>query len=104
MGAAVMFGSRSGVPTLFKEKFPSIVVWHCANRRLELSINDAVKEVGGMNKWTSLCTNVRNSNIKSGGNFVHKMGHFQLQHSRCSVAKLRSYGFTFLRSQERQDK
>ncbi|KAJ8869950.1 hypothetical protein PR048_028961 [Dryococelus australis] len=45
-GAAVMFGSLSGVAKLFKEKFPSIVVWHCASHRLELSVNDAVKEVG----------------------------------------------------------
>ncbi|KAJ8878122.1 hypothetical protein PR048_022589 [Dryococelus australis] len=45
-GAAVMFGSRSGVASLFKEKFPSIVVWHCASHRIELSVSDAVKEVG----------------------------------------------------------
>ncbi|KAJ8887398.1 hypothetical protein PR048_013613 [Dryococelus australis] len=44
-GTAVMFGSRSGVATMFKEKFPSIVVRHCACHIIELSINDAIKEV-----------------------------------------------------------
>ncbi|KAJ8878638.1 hypothetical protein PR048_019221 [Dryococelus australis] len=47
-----MFGSRIGVAKLFKEKFPSIV-WHCASQRLELYNNDAVKEVGGMNRFKS---------------------------------------------------
>ncbi|KAJ8885314.1 hypothetical protein PR048_011511 [Dryococelus australis] len=50
-GATIMFGSCSGVATLFKEKFPSIVVWHRASHRLELYVNDAVKEVGGMNRF-----------------------------------------------------
>ncbi|KAJ8865554.1 hypothetical protein PR048_033074 [Dryococelus australis] len=35
-GAVVMFGSRSGVAKLFKETFPSIVVWYCASHRLEI--------------------------------------------------------------------
>ncbi|KAJ8892355.1 hypothetical protein PR048_004935, partial [Dryococelus australis] len=53
-GAAVMFGSRSGVATLFKEKCHPIVVWHCASHRLELSINDAIKEVDDLNlSWTN---------------------------------------------------
>jgi hypothetical protein len=32
--AAVMFACRGGVSKLFKYKFPSITVWHCANYRL----------------------------------------------------------------------
>jgi 3-dehydroquinate dehydratase len=44
-GAAVMFGSRGGVKKLLKEKFPSIILWHCANHRLELAVHDAVKRV-----------------------------------------------------------
>jgi hypothetical protein len=30
-GAAVMMGSKSGVTKLMKEKFPSLIVWRCAN-------------------------------------------------------------------------
>lgn len=52
-GAAVMFGLRGGVSKLLKDKFPSIVVWHCASHRLELSVHDAVKEIGGVNRFKS---------------------------------------------------
>ncbi|KAK6976297.1 E3 SUMO-protein ligase, partial [Biomphalaria glabrata] len=33
-GAAVMLGSNRGVKALLKEKFRSVLVWHCANHRL----------------------------------------------------------------------
>jgi hypothetical protein len=46
-GAAVMYGSHGRVKKLLKEKFPSIIVWHCANHRLELAI------VSGINKFKS---------------------------------------------------
>jgi hypothetical protein len=52
-GAAVMLGSRGGVKKLLKEKFPSIIVWHSANHRLELAIHDAVKTVSGINRFRS---------------------------------------------------
>jgi hypothetical protein len=42
-GAAVMFGSRGRVKKLLKQKFPSIIVWHCANHRLESAVHDVVK-------------------------------------------------------------
>jgi hypothetical protein len=32
-GAMVLFGSCGGVKKLLKEKFPSLIVWHCANHR-----------------------------------------------------------------------
>lgn len=50
-GAAVMLGSKSGVKKLLKEKFPSVLVWHCANHRLELSVGDTVKQVSGTNRF-----------------------------------------------------
>jgi hypothetical protein len=34
-GAVVMFGSHGRVKKLLTEKFPSIILWHCANHRLE---------------------------------------------------------------------
>jgi hypothetical protein len=52
-GAAVMFGCRGGVKKLLKEKFPPIIVWHCANHRLELAVHDAVKIVSGINRFKS---------------------------------------------------
>ena len=29
--AAVMIGNEKGVGTLFRDKFPPLIVWHCAN-------------------------------------------------------------------------
>ncbi|XP_066475289.1 E3 SUMO-protein ligase KIAA1586-like [Tiliqua scincoides] len=51
--AAVMLGCKSGVKKLLSERFPSIIVWHCANHRLELSVGDAVKETSGINRSKS---------------------------------------------------
>lgn len=50
-GAAVMLGNKSGVGTLLKEQFPSIILWHCANHRLELSVGDTVKQTSGINRF-----------------------------------------------------
>jgi hypothetical protein len=52
-GAAVMLGSPGGVKKLLKEKFPSIIVRHCANHRPELAVHDAVKTVSGINRFKS---------------------------------------------------
>lgn len=52
-GAAVMLGRQSGVSTLLKNMFPSILIWHCANHRLELSVADAVKSVANVNRFKS---------------------------------------------------
>jgi hypothetical protein len=35
-GAAVMMGARGGVKKLLRGKFRTVIVWHCANHRLEL--------------------------------------------------------------------
>ena len=48
---AVMLRSKSGVATKIIEKFPNVMVWHCMNHRLELSVGDAVEEVAGMNEF-----------------------------------------------------
>jgi hypothetical protein len=52
-GASVMFGSRGGVSKLLKDKFSSVIVWHCTNHRLELSVHDTVKDVAGTNRFKS---------------------------------------------------
>ena len=52
-GAAVMMGCKSGVKKLLSDKFPSVIIWHCANHRLELSVGDVVKEISGINRFKS---------------------------------------------------
>lgn len=51
-GASVMLGKSSGVATLLKNKFPHLIIWHCSNHRLELAVNDTIKEVDGINNFT----------------------------------------------------
>jgi len=46
-----VLGCKSGVKKLLKEKFPSVLVWHCTNHRLELSVGDTVKQVSGINRF-----------------------------------------------------
>jgi hypothetical protein len=48
-----MFVSRGGVSKLFKDTFPSIILWHCANHRLELSVHDTIRDVAGTNRFKS---------------------------------------------------
>jgi hypothetical protein len=44
-----MLGRESGVAKLLKEKFRSVIVWHCASHRLELSVAaDTVKSTAGI--------------------------------------------------------
>lgn len=50
-GAAVMFGVRNGVKQLFKEMFQGLIVWHCANHRLELAVHDAANSAAGINRF-----------------------------------------------------
>lgn len=51
-GASVMLGSNSGVGTQLKKLVPDLLVWHCCNHRLELAVDDAVKDVSGLNPFT----------------------------------------------------
>uniref|UniRef100_A0A3P8SJE1 Uncharacterized protein n=1 Tax=Amphiprion percula TaxID=161767 RepID=A0A3P8SJE1_AMPPE len=46
-GASVMLGVKSGVGKLLKDDFPSIVLWHCLNHRLELAVDQALDKTGG---------------------------------------------------------
>lgn len=50
-GASVMLGRKGGVAALLKERFPSIIGWHCFNHRLELSVHDAVKSCTEINAF-----------------------------------------------------
>jgi hypothetical protein len=50
-GASNMTGHKSGVGALLQVKYPDLVLWHCANHRLELSVGDTVKEVAGVNPF-----------------------------------------------------
>lgn len=46
-----MVGSKSGVGSLLLQDYPRLMLWHCANHRLELSVNDTVKESSGANPF-----------------------------------------------------
>ena len=48
-GISVKMGKKSGVAKKLMEKYPDIIVWHCLNHRLQLSVGDAVSEVVGVN-------------------------------------------------------
>jgi hypothetical protein len=50
-GAVVMLGCKSGVAKLLKVEFPSVIVWHCACHRLQLSVANTVKAVAGINRF-----------------------------------------------------
>ena len=48
-GASNMMGSRNGVSQLLLNDYPDLVVWHCANHRLELAVADVVKDIPSLN-------------------------------------------------------
>jgi Domain of unknown function (DUF4371) len=48
-GAAVMMGTKNGVAAALKQKFPSLIGWHCFNHRLELGVHDAIKACSEVN-------------------------------------------------------
>ena len=50
-GASTMLGKNAEVGRLMQNKFPKLFVWHCVAHRLELSVNDTVKEVAGINNF-----------------------------------------------------
>jgi len=45
-GASVMLGKTSGVAALIKTRFPRVIIWHCANHRLELTVGDTLDTMG----------------------------------------------------------
>ncbi|KAE9536624.1 hypothetical protein AGLY_007026 [Aphis glycines] len=44
-GASVLLGKTNGVAARLKEKFPIIFSWHYINYRLELAVNDVLKDI-----------------------------------------------------------
>ena len=52
-GASAMLGHKTGVAAILKRQYPNILIWHCANHRLELAVSDTIKEIGGMNNLQS---------------------------------------------------
>jgi len=46
-----MLGKKSGVGQRLLEKYPRIILWHCLNHQLELSVGDAISEVYGANHF-----------------------------------------------------
>jgi hypothetical protein len=50
-GASNILGRNAGVSALLKKDFPNLISWHCCNHRLELAVNDSLKEVNGLNHF-----------------------------------------------------
>ena len=50
-GASNMLGKHSGVGNRLKAKFPNLILWHCANHRLELAVGEAIKDADGINNF-----------------------------------------------------
>ena len=50
-GASVMLGKTSLVAVKLKNDFLDIVVWHCLNHRLQLSLDDSVKQINRVNHF-----------------------------------------------------
>lgn len=53
-GASVMLGKHSGVATRLKKRFPKVLVWHCLNHRLELSVDDVIKSMKAVNNFQKI--------------------------------------------------
>uniref|UniRef100_A0ABM5GK37 LOW QUALITY PROTEIN: E3 SUMO-protein ligase KIAA1586 homolog n=1 Tax=Pogona vitticeps TaxID=103695 RepID=A0ABM5GK37_9SAUR len=50
-GASVMLGRKSGVSTRITKDFPNIIIWHCLNHRLQLVLDDSIKEIKQANHF-----------------------------------------------------
>ncbi|KAF2890112.1 hypothetical protein ILUMI_16062, partial [Ignelater luminosus] len=50
-GASTMLGRKSGVAAKLLESFPKIIVWHCLNHRLQLSLDDSISEIKHVNHF-----------------------------------------------------
>lgn len=44
-GASVLLGKNAGVAKWLKDIYPLIFSWHCLNHRLELAVNDTMKDL-----------------------------------------------------------
>ncbi|XP_061476359.1 E3 SUMO-protein ligase KIAA1586 homolog isoform X3 [Rhineura floridana] len=50
-GANSMLGRKSGVATKLLEKFPKVIIWHCLNHRLQLSLDDSISDIKQVNHF-----------------------------------------------------
>ena len=50
-GASVMLGRSSGVCVRLRNDFPNIIIWYCLNHRLQLVLDDSVKEIKQVNHF-----------------------------------------------------
>ncbi|KAF2880824.1 hypothetical protein ILUMI_25357 [Ignelater luminosus] len=50
-GASTILGRKSGVAAKMLESFPKIIVWHCLNHRLQLSLDDSISEIKHVNHF-----------------------------------------------------
>ncbi|XP_047123030.1 E3 SUMO-protein ligase KIAA1586-like [Hydra vulgaris] len=53
-GASVMLGCKSGVSVRIKEMFPNVIIWHCLNHRLQLVLDDSIKDIKQVNHFKVL--------------------------------------------------
>ena len=67
-GASAMFGCLSGVATLLKNMYPRIVIWHCLNHRLELSVSDTIENMKSINHFESFMGKLYTSFSRSSKN------------------------------------
>jgi hypothetical protein len=82
-GAAVISGRKSGVAELLKDEFPSVIVWRCANHRLELSVADTVTAVAGINRFTAFMDNPASSIMHhrgTTGNYMNVLCCWKFSH------------------------
>ena len=50
-GASVMLGRSSGVGVRLRNDFHNIIIWYCLNHRLQLVLDDSVKEIKQVNHF-----------------------------------------------------
>ncbi|XP_065671985.1 E3 SUMO-protein ligase KIAA1586-like [Hydra vulgaris] len=43
--ASNMLGKKAGVAQLLLNQFPNLILWHCSNHRLDLAVNDVVRDI-----------------------------------------------------------
>jgi hypothetical protein len=46
-----MLGRKNGVAVGLQKIFPNLIIWHCANHRLELAVHDTRNEVQGVSSF-----------------------------------------------------
>lgn len=50
-GASILLGKKNGEAKRLKDRYPSILNWHGMNHKLELAINDSVRNVNVTNHF-----------------------------------------------------